>query len=72
MSGTDLELIRRFALPLARKAPLLLRGKVEKAISAMTHQDVRDLYTEAGDEEGIKNVMAAIVRIGKGETIGAP
>lgn len=72
MGTTDLELIRNAFKPLANKVPGLFRGKVEQMIHSLTHQDVRDLYAGAGGEAGIQALAAAIIRIGKGETIGAP
>lgn len=72
VSNTDLDLVRRAFRPLAGKAPGLFRGTVLRMIESLTHQDVRDLYAGAGGEDGIRALMEAILRIGKGETLGAP
>ena len=69
---TDIETIRKAFRPLAEKAPFLFRGKVLAMLDALTHQDVRDIYAGAGGEEGVKELSAAITRIGKGETVGLP
>lgn len=72
MGSTDLETIRSAFLPLAVGAPLLIRGAAQKWIKNLTHQTVKDLYVGAGGEPGIQALTAAIIRIGKGETIGVP
>jgi hypothetical protein len=64
---SDLDRVRVFMRPLAGQFGWPVRGMIESGIDALTAEQVRRWYRDAGGEEAVHALAGAVIRIGEGE-----